>query len=80
MIIALLRVQQEVDEVLGNKTYVSKEDLEKLEYMEQVLKESLRMYAPFSTALPKEMTPEGMVLSGYHIPGGTQVMVRTRWD
>ena len=63
--------------MLGNKTYVSKEDLEKLEYMEQVLKESLRMYAPFSTALPKEMTPEGMELSGYHIPGGTQVMVCT---
>ena len=30
------RVQAEVDEVLGNKTHVSVEDLEKLEYMEQV--------------------------------------------
>ena len=71
----MFRVQQEVDEVLGSKTYVRKEDLEKLEYIEQVLKESLRMYAPFSIALPKEMIPEGMMLSGYHIPGGTQVMV-----
>ena len=61
--------------MLGNKTYVSKEDLEKLEYIEQVLKESLRMYAPFSVSLPKEMIPEGMTLNGYHIPGGTQVMV-----
>ena len=30
------RVQAEIDEVLGNKTHVSAEDLEKLEYMEQV--------------------------------------------
>ena len=71
----LFRVQQEVDEVLGSNTYVSKEDLEKLEYIEQVLKESLRMYAPFFASLPNEMNPEGMMLSGYHIPGGTQVMV-----
>ena len=61
--------------MLGNKSYVSKEDLDKLEYIEQVLKETLRMYAPFSMSLPKEMIPEGMILNGYHIPGGTQVMV-----
>lgn len=61
--------------MLGDKTSVGKEDLEKLGYIEQVFKEALRMYAPFSTALPKEMTPEGMTLSGYHVPGGAQVMV-----
>lgn len=31
------RVQCEVDEVLSDKNYVSPEDLEKLEYTEQVL-------------------------------------------
>ena len=36
-IIIVFRVQQEVDEVLGNKSYVSKEDLDQLEYIEQVL-------------------------------------------
>lgn len=61
--------------MLGNKSYVSKEDLEKLEYIEQVLKESLRMYTPTPVSLPKEMIPEGMILNGYHIPGGTQMMV-----
>ena len=30
------RVQSEIDEVLGTKSYVSAEDVEKLEYTEQV--------------------------------------------
>ena len=69
------RVQQEVDEVLGNKTSVNEADFEKLEYTEQVLKETLRLHAPFFASFPKETPPEGMKLNGYHIPGGTQVMV-----
>ena len=64
-----------MDEVLGKKTYINEEDLEKLEYIEQVLKETLRLHAPFSILFPKEIPSEGMTLNGYHIPGGTQVMV-----
>ena len=64
-----------MDEVLGNKTSVNEADFEKLEYIEQVLKETLRLHAPFFASFPKETLPEGMTLNGYHIPGGTQVMV-----
>lgn len=64
-----------MEEVLGTETSVSEEDLEKLEYTEQVLKETLRIYPPFATSLPKEIASKGMTLNGYHIPGGTQVMV-----
>ena len=61
--------------MLGNKTSVSEKDFEKLEYIEQVLKETLRLHAPFFASFPREAPPEGMTLNGYHIPGGTQVMV-----
>ena len=61
--------------MLGDKTSISEEDLEKLEYTEQVLKETLRLHAPFFSSFPKETPPEGMTLNSYHIPGGTQVMV-----
>jgi cytochrome P450 len=64
-----------VDEVLGNKTFVDDKDFEKLEYVKQVLKETLRLHAPFFASFPKEVPPEGMTLNDYHIPGGTQVMV-----
>jgi hypothetical protein len=40
-----------------------------------VLKEALRLYPPFATSLPTETASNGMTLNGYHIPGGTQVMV-----
>lgn len=42
----------------------------------QVLKETLRFHGPFSISTTKESPPEGVTLSGYHIPGGTQVMVK----
>ena len=64
-----------MDEVLGDKTYVGEEELEKLEYIEQVLKETLRLHASFPSLFPKDVPSEGITLNGYYIPGGTQVMV-----
>ena len=61
--------------MLGNKTSVSEEDLEKLEYIEQVLKETLRLHAPFPDMFLRAVPPEGITLNGYHIPSGAKVMV-----
>lgn len=68
------RVQAEVDEVLGNKDRVDAADLEKLNYIEQVFKETLRLYGPL-VAINKEAAAGGVVLNGYKIPGGTQIML-----
>ena len=40
----------------------------------QVLKETLRMYAPL-IAITKCSPPGGITLNGYHIPGGTRLTV-----
>ena len=40
----LCRLEAEVSEVLGNKTYVGEEELEKLQYTEQVCLEDLASY------------------------------------
>jgi hypothetical protein len=41
---SLCRLEAEVSEVLGNKTYVGEEELEKLQYTEQVCLEDLASY------------------------------------
>lgn len=76
------RVIAETDEVLGDRTYVDVDDLNKLTYLEQVLKESLRLYPTAGIGFTKE-APQGCVLSGYHIPHGTTLWgaayVSGRW-
>jgi cytochrome P450 len=63
------RLSDELDEVLGG-SQPTFEDLPKLEYTEQVLKEAMRLYPPVPQ-VPREPTAE-ITLGGYRIPeGGT---------
>ncbi|NP_001079780.1 cytochrome P450 family 46 subfamily A member 1, gene 2 L homeolog [Xenopus laevis] len=59
----LKKAQAEIDEVIGSKRDIEYEDLSKLKYLSQVLKETLRLYptAPgTSRALEKEIVIEGV--------------------
>lgn len=59
----LEKVQAEVDEVIGAKRFIEYADLGKLQYLSQVLKETLRLYptAPgTSRALEEEIVIEGV--------------------
>ncbi|XP_018421747.1 PREDICTED: cholesterol 24-hydroxylase-like [Nanorana parkeri] len=70
----LKKAQDEVDEVLGSKRDLDYDDLGKLQYLSQVLKESLRMYPPApgtSRALEEET-----VIGGVRIPAKTSLMVQ----
>ncbi|XP_075049198.1 cholesterol 24-hydroxylase-like isoform X1 [Mixophyes fleayi] len=62
----LEKVRAEVDEVIGARRDIEYEDLGKLQYLSQVLKETLRLYptAPGTTrALEKEIVIEGVKIS-----------------
>ncbi|KAI0044375.1 putative P450 monooxygenase [Auriscalpium vulgare] len=48
------------------------EDLEKLPYLTALLKEGLRMF-PGGAAFPRIVPPEGAVIAGMPVPGGTAV-------
>ncbi|XP_072283872.1 cholesterol 24-hydroxylase-like [Pyxicephalus adspersus] len=68
----LERVQEEVDEVIGSKRDIEYEDLSKLNYLSQVLKETLRLYPSVpgtSRYLDKEMAIEGI-----SIPSNTSLV------
>lgn len=62
------RVQEEVDRVLGGRP-PTVDDIPKLQYISQVIDESMRLYPPLFV-LPR--TPlEGEEIRGYYIPSGS---------
>ncbi|XP_078131581.1 cholesterol 24-hydroxylase-like [Sander vitreus] len=64
----LEKVKKEVDDVIGMKQEISYDDLGKLVYLSQVLKETLRMYST-APGTSREIL-EDIVIDGIHIPGG----------
>ncbi|XP_053132971.1 cholesterol 24-hydroxylase-like isoform X2 [Hemicordylus capensis] len=69
------KLQAEVDEVLGAREDVAYEDLGKLKYLSQVLKETLRLYPPAAATLrrPKKDT----IIEGINIPKNTTLIFST---
>ncbi|XP_054771710.2 cholesterol 24-hydroxylase-like [Lytechinus pictus] len=68
----LQKVQVELDEKIGGQTFISFHDMGKLEYLNLVLKEALRMYAPAS--IVNRVTGTDVKAStGIVIPKGSQV-------
>ncbi|NXC37889.1 CP46A hydroxylase, partial [Penelope pileata] len=71
----LERVQAEVDEVLGAKRDIEYEDLGKLKYLSQVLKESMRLYSPVPGTV--RWTGKENVIEGVRIPANTMLLFST---
>ncbi|XP_053193219.1 cholesterol 24-hydroxylase-like [Scomber japonicus] len=65
----LEKVMKEVDDVIGMKQDITYDDLGKLVYLGQVLKETLRLY-PTAPGTSRDIL-EDIVIDGIHIPGGT---------
>ncbi|KAL5479553.1 hypothetical protein EMCRGX_G023087 [Ephydatia muelleri] len=66
----LQQLLTEIDQVVGKKKEITFDDLSKLQYTEQVIHETLRMYGP-ATPFGKEAPAGGITLSGYNISAGT---------
>ncbi|XP_074541000.1 cholesterol 24-hydroxylase-like isoform X2 [Halichoeres trimaculatus] len=67
----LQKVKKEVDEVIGMKQDISYDDLGKLVYLSQVLKETLRIY-PTAPGTSRDI-PQDLVVDGIHIPAGVTI-------
>uniref|UniRef100_A0A8K9USS9 Cholesterol 24-hydroxylase n=1 Tax=Oncorhynchus mykiss TaxID=8022 RepID=A0A8K9USS9_ONCMY len=68
----LTKVKQEVDDVIGMKQEISFDDLGKMTYLSQVLKETLRLYptAPGTS----RFIPNDIVINGIPIPAGVSCL------
>lgn len=71
---AMRKVKEELIEVVGDNRNVEESDIEKLPYLQVVVKETLRLHPPLPLLLPRN-TIQDTKFVGYDIPKDTQVLV-----
>ncbi|KAF8106644.1 hypothetical protein N665_0136s0016 [Sinapis alba] len=70
----LKRLQQEVRTVCKGKSSVSEDDIQDMDYLRAVIKETLRLHPPVPLMVP-HISTEDVNLRGRDIAAGTQVMI-----
>ncbi|XP_076955982.1 strychnine-10-hydroxylase-like [Bidens hawaiensis] len=71
---ALKTAQDEIDENVGRDRMVEETDIKNLVYLNAIIKETLRLYPAAPLSVPHE-SMEDCIVSGYHIPKGTRLLV-----
>ncbi|KAK1760102.1 cytochrome P450 [Echria macrotheca] len=70
------KLQAEIDSAISSGTISSPirdAEARKLPYLQAVIREGLRILPPASGPFFKTVPPEGDVINGIHVPGGTQI-------
>jgi len=70
----LKKAQQELDIQVGRERQVKESDVKNLEYLQAILKETMRLYPAAPLLVPHESL-EDCTLAGYNIPSGTRLLV-----
>ncbi|KAK9073537.1 hypothetical protein SSX86_007861 [Deinandra increscens subsp. villosa] len=81
------KLQKEIKDIAHGKPMITEDDLEKMTYLQAVLKETLRLYTPLPLLISREST-QHVNLMGYDISAGTQVIINawaigrdpSRWE
>ncbi|XP_059444316.1 cytochrome P450 71A1-like [Corylus avellana] len=70
------RAQEEVRRVVGKKSKIDVNDINKLDYLKCILKETVRLHPPLPLLVPRE-TITSVKIGGYDIPPKTRVFINT---
>lgn len=70
----MARAQAEIRQISGNKPLVTEDDLNQIEYIRAVIKETMRLHPPAPLLIPHESTTTA-VIHGYEIPPKTKLIV-----
>ncbi|KAI3505779.1 hypothetical protein L1887_28021 [Cichorium endivia] len=68
------KLQTELRQVLNGKERIQEEDIQDLSYLNQVIKETLRLHPPAPLHIPRQCT-ETCVFAGYDIPKKTKLII-----
>ncbi|CAL9085067.1 unnamed protein product [Musa textilis] len=71
---ALQKVHDEIEAHIGHQCMVTDSDLSNLRYLNNVIKETLRLFPPGPLLVPRESTMECKV-GDLHVPCGTMLLV-----
>ncbi|XP_059442631.1 cytochrome P450 71A1-like [Corylus avellana] len=68
------RAQEEVRRVVSKKSRIDVNDINKMDYLKCIIKETLRLHPPIPLLLPRE-TITSVKIGGYDIPPNTRVVI-----
>ncbi|KAH7567345.1 hypothetical protein JRO89_XS07G0055300 [Xanthoceras sorbifolium] len=70
----LEKVQEELDNIVGKERLMTESDIEKLVYLQAVVKETMRLYPAGPLSGAREFGQD-CTIGGYHVPKGTRLVV-----
>lgn len=68
------KARAEIEANVGQDQLLDEADLPKLEYLQKIYTESMRLFPPAPLLVPHESS-EDCTMSGFHVPRGTQLLV-----
>ncbi|KAI9161433.1 hypothetical protein LWI28_017387 [Acer negundo] len=70
----LEKVQEELDNIVGKERLLKESDIDKLVYLQAVVKESMRLHPAGPLSGAREFSQDCTV-GGYHVPRGTRLLI-----